>query len=349
MIIAKATAEGETLSSQTSRTYDLYWWQQVGEGIGNGMVNAIAYDASDDSLYAGGTFTGNVATFGWTSWQSMSGLGATVDALACDGAGRIYAGVTADWGISYWYKYVSPSWDIIDVETNHPVRAIVCSTLEHIAYVGGEFNNEIGNYIASTEGTHWAMLDANSYDLNGTVEALLYLSDSGCIVAGGQFTDVFAGGAPNHYIAYFNKDTPLLGWRELPDYNGLPGYVSHLAYDPVNHIVFAASVGHGIWQIDMDALPSTSWTQIYAESHEINCLAYNASTNRLYASVEDLDLFCYSNGAWSSVSSGNSAPRALLIANDEHGMPVLYAGGSFTEIGNKAINRIAKYGKIWRP
>lgn len=149
----------------------------IGGGSLGGSVYALAVDGAD--LYVGGSFVaiydgssylgavGRIARWDGTHWHALGSNGAngpslnsTVQALAIDPSGNVYAGG--------WFTNVNNAGTVLPQ----------------------------ADYIARWDGANWSALSGNGAGdgaINGVVYALL--ADAAGVYVGGSFTDVNDGGA----------------------------------------------------------------------------------------------------------------------------------------------------------
>jgi len=128
------------VSASSIATWDGATWSPLGSGV-NGGVKTLALDHAG-SLYAGGKFTAaggvganNIARWDGAAWSALGdGLpcdyGASVSALAVDGANNLYAGggfrFTTAGGVSVNYiaKWDGATWSALGSGMNNPVDAL---------------------------------------------------------------------------------------------------------------------------------------------------------------------------------------------------------------------------------
>lgn len=139
----------------------------------------------DGTLYAGGQFTGNVASWDGETWQTVGGSGpeiGDVTSLAFDSAGNLYVGGSGDGGIApFVAKWDGTAWsDINGYPPDDGVEALLFS--RGLLYAAGRGSVADG-YAASWDGTAWTALAGGA--IENTVRALAALSD-GTILAGAE-------------------------------------------------------------------------------------------------------------------------------------------------------------------
>jgi len=111
----------------------------------------------DGTLYAGGYFTGYVASWDGTSWTALGGLDGSVVALAIDSAGTLFAagnftGKVAEWNGSGW----DTSLGVFPTDLEPDALVLRGGIL----FAAGSAPND--PYMASWDGTSWSPLTAGS-------------------------------------------------------------------------------------------------------------------------------------------------------------------------------------------
>ncbi len=176
-------------------------WMPLGSGM-NDQVRALTFDPSGN-LYAGGFFTtagglsaNYIARWDGTNWSSLgSGMIGPVFpffegvyALACDGAGNVFAGgsFTNAGGITAMNvaQWNGSNWSVLGPGMNGAVFALIFDPSGNL-YAGGGFGNAGGvsaNNIAKWDGSAWSALGSG---MPQTVFALC-LDTSGNFYAGGN-------------------------------------------------------------------------------------------------------------------------------------------------------------------
>jgi len=325
-------------------------WSALGTGLSKGpgpgpgpSVNALAVDGG--KLYAGGTFdtaggipAKSIAVWDGTSSWSALGTGlvqgmdpGTVNALAVDGPGKLYAGglFTTAGGIpalniARWDGTAS-QWTSLETWIGPVVYALAVTGSEKL-YVGGGFTTSSfmthifqANYLAMWNGTtsKWsAVTEGANGGLNGSVTALAK-DTKGSIYAGGQFGT--AGGTLTNYIAKWDGTT----WSALGNLgNGVNSNVYALAVDGTNLYV-------GGWFSGADYAPG---------------VPPNPPT-----SVGVNGIAKWDGTTWSALGA---APNAGVGGGGVYALAVdgtsLYVGGYFTTAGGVTVNNIAKWnGTTW--
>lgn len=311
-------------------------WSSLGTGAANGMndaVNALAVAGNGD-VYVGGDFTqaggivGTVAATGiakWsgTAWSSLgtgitNGVGGRVYALALASNGDLYVGGYFSQAGPGWASNVArwsgTTWSSLgtgaDEGVNYAVYALALAGNGEV-YVGGYFSQAGGtaaSQVAHWDGTTWSSLGAGGADGVDSAVYALAVAGNGSVYAGGEFTQ--AGGAAANRVARWSGTA----WSSLGTVfgNGVNGPVAVLAV-----------AGNG------DVYVGGSFTQ-----------AGGAAANRVAR---------WDGTAWSSLGAGvtnglNGNVVALAVASNG----AVYVGGSFTQAGGTAANRVACWnGTAW--
>ena len=180
---------------------------------------AVVIDGS--RVYIGGDFNAagdvpvnNIAMWTGSKWTALgNGLNASVQAVAIDGHGHLFAGgrFTEANGMLALHvaQWDGSDWSALGGGLDGDVYAIAVDGSGHV-YVGGSFTYAGGiaaQNIAMWDGAAWTALDvgiSNDYPKNGRVYALA-LDRFGFLYAGGFFTQ--AGGKPTKNIARWDGST----------------------------------------------------------------------------------------------------------------------------------------------
>jgi hypothetical protein len=300
-------------------------WSAVG---GNSFTEgAIFCLLSDNScnLYAGGSFTNaggitasNVAKWNGTNWSSLgsgvsySGLyGATVNAMAIDPAGNLYAGGwftqagsiivnnVAKWDGTNWSALTSGMGGL------GYVYCLACDSSGNL-YAGGDFTTAGGraaNSVAKWNGAAWSALGSGVSGgtfFNPEVYSLA-LGNTGTLYVGGNFT--IAGSVAAKFIAQWNGNT----WSAVG--SGMDAFVDCFAFD--------------------------SYGSLYAGGGFTNAGEEIANSIAKWDGV-----------GWSALGSGISgefdqaSAEVQTVTFDSFGN--LYAGGVFTTAGTNMSDNIAE-------
>lgn len=303
-------------------------WSAVGSGISGGSIPVVdAIESDGTNLYIGGSFNQagggnatNVARWNGTSWSAMgTGFGGQVLAMVRMG-GYLYAGgnfTNASLAITNLAKWDGNSWSAVGPGANRTVRDLISDGSN--LYAGGDFTTIGGiaaNRIAKWDGNTWSTLGLGIEGFGVGASPGVYkmtLDASGQLYVAGNFSQ--AGGVGASHVA---------GW------------------DGANWFSLGAATSQGVTHF----------------SGDVQCLLADASG--IYAG----GLFTEAGGTivngigqwnganWSAV--GNAAPGMFpssgstqVKALAEYG-GMLYAGGSFTNIGGVTASRVAQWdGSSW--
>lgn len=280
----------------------------------------------DGALYAGGRFTGNVASWDGATWQTVGSSGpeiGDVTSLAFDSAGHLYAGGTGDSGAApFVAKWDGTTWSDI---TGYPPDARVETLLysSSLLYAAGGSSGANG-YAASWDGTAWTALSGGA--IADTVYSLAAQSN-GTILAGSADSNVFSlsgtswsalgSSAPGvntvYSIAIGPGDKVYAGGQADPEIVTFNGGTS--TWDPVSPSVAEA-----------DPLDSN---RIFALFASADGTLYAGGFYSLVTGTQTLDYIgVLSSGAWSSPGASffDDRIRDFTLAADG----TLYAAGDFT-------------------
>jgi PKD repeat protein len=208
-------------------------WSAVHSWFGYGEIDSLAFDDAGN-LYACYYFdySDDIAMWNGQTWSALPGLDSSVEALATDGTGNLYAGgsftktsdesVTLN-GVAAWN---GSAWSALGSGLNGSVWALVGDSGGNL-YAGGSFSTAGGvpaSNIAKWNGSTWSALGAGT---NFDVYALA-LDGSG---------NLFAGGA--NYVGVWNGSSwsTLGSVMEIP-FPGLTmtGLVYSLAVDGLGNL-----------------------------------------------------------------------------------------------------------------
>jgi hypothetical protein len=304
-------------------------WSPLGTGI-DGNVEALAVDGSGN-LYAGGEFetaggviTNNVAKWDGTSWSPLGAgvacpenpYSCSVNALAADGKGDVYAGgmFTAAGGVN----------------------------ANHVAKWDGTSWGPLGTGVASD----------NPAALAAHVGALL-VDSNGNLYAGGDFTT--AGGVQATKVAKWDGTSwsPLGGGYGSP-YDS--DSVNALAVDGSGNVYAGASGSSSYAPAKWDGTSwSPLGTGAWGGLSHVSALALDGSGN-LYAggyfitadSVPVNSVAKWDGTSWSALGENPAGVDGYISALAVDGSGNLYAGGDFGTAGGVDANRLAKWdGTSW--
>jgi hypothetical protein len=328
----------------------------LGTGV-NDAVWAIAALGSD--VYAGGLFSGRIAKWNGSVWQSMgsgiSGTSSTVSvyALAVDSpsvyaggsfsdAGGVSTNAIARWDGGAWHALGS-GLSQSGYAGVPSVQAIAVSG--GYVYVGGAFSGA-GTIqalnVARWDGATWEAL-GNGF--NGSVRALTFMN--GNLYAAGSFDS--SGTTPLKHVAMWNGSA----WQAVG--SGMNGAVYTLAANGTT--LYAGGVFSQAGTTPVNSI--ASWNGIRWDSLGsgitlgagigiVNCLTANGSD--IFAGG-----FFYAAGGksannvakwdglkWVTLSGG---VNSMVLAASASGIDA-YFGGSFTNADGQAALRIARYWNV---
>ncbi len=301
---------------------------KVSDGTLNGWdpssdntVYALAISPDGNTIYAGGDFT----TIGGQTRNRIAALNAT------DGT--------------------ATTWD---PDANYLIRAFAIYNDQ--IYAGGNFTiigGEKRNNIAAIDVTTGNLTDWNP-NADNSVTTLLISPDGNTIYAGGAFKNI--GGQARSCIAALDK---IAGTATAWDPNvtlGSGGTVySLLIYNNTVYIGgYFSKIGtetrKAIGAIDINSGNATAWAPNTNDYEKVYSLVISSDGNTIYAGgnfttiggqtrnmIAALDTTINTNNAtdWNPDLTGGGVSTLLLSEN------ILYVGGSFTNIGGAARNRIA--------
>jgi hypothetical protein len=223
---------------------------------GGGIVNALAYDSSNNRIYAGGQYNSYFYETGeiFVAWSSGSNPTQWHDASAI-WQGNAFDG---DYNVNF-------------SNGTKEVRALVYDSINDRIYAGGIYSSiEIGidiqapfvTWCSGSNPTQWHDASAiwqnnansNAFDGDyilsggGSVYALTYDSLRGRIYAGGQYNSDGTGNSTTLFVSWSTGSDPTQ-WYDASaiwhtafdgDYNGGGGgYITSLTYDSNNDRIYA--------------------------------------------------------------------------------------------------------------
>jgi trimeric autotransporter adhesin len=313
---------GSTASVACIARWDGSQWHALNTGRQNGMNLpvglVVAFDVFNDSLYAGGTFTG---------------------------AGPLIRNRIARWDGNAW----SSLGDGIIGPTAHRVRAI--THMGNDLYAGGTFTNAggiIASNIARWDGSTWHALGSG---VNSNVHAMADFA--GTLLVGGAFTR--AGGVPANRLAQWNGSTWSEATSVNSNVNaimirpdGLPvigGLFTMVQGAPANKVaIFTWGAGwHGLGANVMAPGGSVTALAMMGEDLYIGgsfVVSSINATNIVKVSAA---------GGWSAlgggvIGRGTTLPiNALAVRGHE-----LFAAGTITNAGGVEVRAMARWdGTNW--
>ena len=350
----------------------------------NNSVRALAFDLTNNVLYAGGTFTtiGGIAANRIAKWDvttsSWSALGTGTDlivtSLAFDSTNNVlYAGgtftIAGGVTVNYIAKWdvVTSSWSALGSGMSTNVTSLAFDSTNNVLYAGGGFITAGGvtvNYIAkwTVSTSTWSALGSG---MSTTVNALAFDSTNNVLYAGGTFTTI--GGVSVKRIAKWDVSTST--WSALG--SGADFTVSALAFDSNNNLLYAGGSFTTIGGVTANRIAKwdgSSWIAmsyfgyIGLNTSNVLALAFDSNNKVLYTGCQTASSPYYSQlvkwinqtTTWEtlynpSYFTGFNSAEIYSFAFDSTNN-VLYAGGNFIFVGNILVNCIAKWnGTTWSP
>jgi hypothetical protein len=341
-------------------------WSGLSTGI-TGRVTSLAVQSST-LLYAGGVFTsaGGAAITGVAKWDGSSwgplGTGVTyndstagtsVDALAIDTNGTLYAGgvftkAGSATGTSSIARWNGSAWEALGSGVVGAVSAIAVNASGDI-FAGGAFTSASGvantAYVARFFSNTWRSLGIG---IDQSINAIV-ADGNGHVYVGGNFTN--AGGVANtKYIARWTGTA----WQAVG--SGMAGPVRALLLVPSGLIAAG----------DFSSASSVTDTRYIAQWNGSAWVAMGSGFNASAAALAmDSSGAIYAGGdftasgstplnriakwvgnSWSPLGTGMDG-SVLALATDTNGN--LYAGGSFSQAGGiSGTAHIARWnGSAW--
>jgi Rax2 C-terminal beta propeller domain/Secretion system C-terminal sorting domain len=365
---SKLYAGGEfTQAGLATTKYVAVWdtvsktWSALGAGVN---ANDIAVATDGTNFYFGGYFStaGGVNAFGvakWNGsvWSSLGGatntVGGEVRTIALDG-NKVYlggsfnvAGSLSANNIAIWDKS-SDTWSMLGTGATNgvddDVDDIVADTINHVIYVGGDFQNAGGNpanYIAKWDGTNWTTLGSGTNNgTDGEVHALALFGTD--LYVGGEFTH--AGGNAANYVAKWSGTA----WSALG--SGVDDNVYAIAAG-TSVIFFGGAFANagGSSANNIASWNGSSWSALgTGVDAEVYALAANADTVYVGGAFSNAGgnpashIAKWDGTNWSAFGGGlNDAVDALYRYGSK-----IYVGGDFTSAGLVTANHIAAYDMI---
>ena len=304
-------------------------------GVGFNYVYGIATSGSDvyiigDFSYLGDNTTSakRIAKWNGTDWSSLpgsvsvNGLGGYINAIAVVGSDVYVGGYFTNLGdnttlVNHIAKWDGNSWSAVGGGTNgvsSDIKALAVYGTE--LYAGGYFKYTgtglSANYVTKWNGSSWSALSGPG--TNGMTDRVFAIAVKGNdVYVGGNFTLLGDGYTSANRIAKWNGSS----WSALSA-NGISGVNDH-----VSSIAILGS----------DIFVGGSFTKLSDETTIANGMAK------------------WNGTAWSAVTGANgiNGVNGQVLTLAVSGTD-LYAGGSFTQLGNKSTpaSSVAKWnGTNW--
>ncbi len=300
-------------------------WSPLGNGIGDGVVRALAADGSGN-IYAGGSFLSangapgdHIAVWDGSSWSPVgSGMDDEVYALAMFN-GDLYAGgaftTAGGFILNHIARWNGSSWESVSSGTDGPVFALLVH--ESVLYVGGEFEMAGGvtaNGIARWTGTAWEALGGGlilpDVEEGGDGPGVA-MTLAACDVTGSG-PDLCVGGAfvsPGQNLACWNGTE----WFGLG--SEMRGFVRTLA-------CYADGVGSGL----------------YAQSY-----VYDEDEDK---TLDFLHRWDHDAQEWYLLGSGVDGHIFTTAVFDDGGQECLYVGGTFETVDGLPFQNLARWCRL---
>ncbi len=329
---------------------DCDWISMGGTPGVEGSVHAIAADGAGN-LYVGGSFTAaggvsaaNVAKWNGSSWSAMGdGISGTVYSLAVSGT-LVYAGGSITGGVTCWNGH---SWASLREGVNGGVQSLAMSG--STLYVGG--NSTVAGTlpvanIARWSGGNWSALGSGT---DGAVSDMV--ASGGNLYIGGSF-DLAGGVVGTSRIARWDGSD----WFALG--SGVNGNVDGLVIGGGHLYVGGAFTQAGglpaIWFARWNIISNT-WSAI---AHPAVGGFYNSPGDLAWLGGELYAITVYGDGSAShSMVKWNPVSEVWLTlpATPDYMVQVLetvgaqlFAGGSFSQVGDVGVSSIARFaGTTW--
>ncbi len=330
-------------------------WSALGYGFDNPVL-ALAWDATNKILYAGGQFdyicgaadctttrVNHIARWSGGAWSALSyGLTNYVDALALDGSNNLYAGgqfagycttnatcpgSTTVNNIAKWNR-AAGTWSALThdgIGVNAAVRALAWRDIDSKLIIGGDFSlwggvpGEVRDHLATWNGT---ADDRLCYGTSGNVYALAWDSTHQVLFVGGDFDSLYGGaGLPTDNCGLATNTQ-----------------VNHIAKYNYNAVTPSWGPLHfGVNGIVRSIVVDAANHKAYAGGDFTNlCGSATCASPSPASRVAQWD---YAGaGVWSTLGSGiDLVVYALALQGG------LYAGGGFLHAGDQVAFSIAKW------
>jgi hypothetical protein len=318
----------------------------------SGSFDPAGYRLGTDPVTGAPQF--RLAGTGDENWQDgffLDGLDGTVQALALDGSGNVYAGgyfTLANGTLaSHVAKWNGSAWSALGSGTDGAVYSLALDASGNL-YAGGLFASAGGvantSHIAKWNGSTWSALGTGT---NGMVEALV-LDGSGNLYAGGNFTN--AGGVANtNYVARWNGSTwSAMGTGANQEVHTLVRFGSMLYVGGyfsraggVNNTNHVARWNGSTWS----ALGTGTNDTVNALAVDGSGILYAGGSFTTAGGVMAGNIARWNGSAWSAVGIGvNSSVYALAV----DGSGNVYVGGFLNYAGSTPVSNVAKWnGSTW--
>ena len=291
-IKVQATGTGSytgTVTSGATTAVTTRSWSTTGGPSTSYYNYALAYDPTNDVVYAGTTSNGvykyTVSSSTWSGGGSGQPGLYDMRSLAYDSVNSmLYAGT---YSLTNVYKLNGSTWSTTGGPGSYDVFSLADdSSSRNVLYAGTYY---YGVYRCNTPktSTTWTSISGNwSY---AYIYSLAYDSVHDMLFAGTSGSNVYRCPTPE-------SATSSTTWTTIG--NNLPSdHVDSLAYDSVRDKLYAGMDGHGVYRMDSpeSATSSSQWVAINNGISSSKCysLAYDSTNNVLYTGTNGTG-----NGVW---------------------------------------------------
>lgn len=330
-------------------------WVNVGNGMDN-YINCVTI--SGNYVYVGGKFitsgglkTNGIARWDGQSWDSLGHGFPSGEVFDIEVIGNlVYAGGSIAWGgpsgPSHLGVWNGSTWSPLGTGVNSTVFALEARGTD--LYVGGNFNIAGGitvNNIAKWNGSNWSALGFGS---NGIVKDINFTSD-GTLYAAGNFTII--GSVAANRIAKWNGTS----WSAVG--NGVNNFVNVIGISSTDEIyiggAFDLAIGGGIvnhfakwngsaWVTVGGGFPTVSGN-VYSIVFRGNDL-YVGGVFSQAGTISANNIAKWDGTNWSALGAGTSgSPGQSVVMSLAIQCNSLFAGGFFTQAGDKRSDRFGRY------
>lgn len=277
-------------------------WSPLGSGMTGthpqlSSVTALAWDGTNNHLYAGGLFikagespANNIARWDGANWFPLgSGVNGEVLALAWDSdTNNLYVGgsfaMAGGNQANHIARWDGADWFPLGAGMDGEVLALVWDNVSKNLYAGGNFKTAgevTANYIAKWDGITWSPLGSGM--MNGWVMALAWDHSKSHLYAGGNFTGV--DGNIIRQVAKWDGN----GWMPLGEVVGNQlGPIHALAWDGATNSLYAGGSIHQAGGVPANMVAKwdgTNWSPLGSGLlwDSVLTLAWDDVNNSLYA------------------------------------------------------------------
>jgi hypothetical protein len=362
------------ISAQNIARWDGQKWEALGDGA-TSYVRSIAID-STANVYAAGFFAiagGNsaqgIARWDGTSWHSLGDFNpasGAVYVVAIDRYGFVYAGGNFKFSSgsipNYLARWDGTTWSglgtgISGAAASTNVSALAMDSRGNL-FAGGIFTSAGGQNVtnlARWNGENWSPVGENSGGLF-TDNVRTLFADGGELYASGTLIAPPGVTKPESKILKWDG----LSWHDLnPDGNNL---FLHFAMDRDGNLFAAGNFNliGGLHANGVVKWNGSGWSKL-GEDKSVDNPIFAMASDRIggvyvggsFTTAAGLlvnNVAHFDGTSWNRMGDGLSGSttgaNVSALAVDHQG--ILYAGGGFTQSGEKGINRVAKWtGSAW--